>query len=328
MPHALSPDEKILVTGGTGFIGVHLLRALCASGSRPAALTRKRERVAKLAADVREQVRWQELDVRDGEAVQNFIQAERPDVIFHLAGTRGKGNGEESARLCAELNVRASANVLEAAKSAGVRRVILIGSADEYGRQAGPLKESLDLQPASVYGNSKAEATRLALEMFEEEAVPVVILRPFTVYGPQQPREMFVAEAIECAVNGMPFKMSEGTQKRDLIFVDDVVRALLAAASAHQVEGKVINIGSGRAESLGDVAHLIWKISESRAPLLIGARQASEQETHDTWADITQARQLLDWEPRVSLEEGLRAAIDWQIEHNKENFKSEISHFK
>ncbi len=328
MPHALSPDEKILVTGGTGFIGAHLLRALCASGSRPSALTRKREQVASLAADVREQVRWQELDVRDGEAVQHFIQAERPDVIFHLAGTRGRGSIEESARLCAELNVRATANMLEAAKSAGVRRVILTGSADEYGKQAGPLKESMDLQPTSVYGNSKAGATRLAQKMFEEEAVPVVILRPFTIYGPQQPREMFVAEAIECAVNGMPFRMSEGTQKRDLIFVDDVVLALLAAASAPQVEGKVINIASGKAESLRDVAQLIWEISESRAPLLIGARTATKQETHDTWADITQARQALDWEPRVTLEEGLRATIDWQIEHNKENFKSEISNFK
>jgi len=325
MPHALSPDEKILVTGGTGFIGVHLLRALCASGLRPSALTRKRETLKSLADDLKEQVRWTELDLRDGEAVQHFIQAERPDVIFHLAGTRGRGSQEESARLCAELNVRATANVLEAAKSAGVRRVILVGSADEYGRQAGPLKESLDLQPTSVYGDSKAEATLLARKMFEEEAVPVVILRPFTVYGPQQPREMFVAEAVECAVSGMPFKMSEGTQKRDLIFVDDVIGALLAAASAQQLEGEVINIGSGEAESLRDVAQLIWDISGSRAPLLIGARTATEQETHDTWADITLAQQILDWEPRVTLEEGLRATIDWQRE---QNLKSEISNLK
>ncbi len=312
MPHAPSQDEKILITGGTGFIGRHLLGALCAQGYQPAALTRKLERVESLPAFERQQVRWIEIDVTDRSAVFNLIQSEKPAVIYHLAGTRGTGEAVRAKQECAELNVRATASLLEATKGTGVRRVVITGSADEYGNQAGPLKESFPVQPLSAYGLSKAEATRQALEMFERDGVPVVILRPFTVYGPRQPRRMFVAAAIECAVNGLQFEMSEGTQRRDLIFVDDVVRALLAASGAPEIEGRVINLGSGKAVRLRDVAQLIWQLSDTRAPLDIGARPASAGEMQDTWADITLAHQLLDWQPRVSLEEGLCRTIEWQ----------------
>lgn len=326
MPHAPSHDEKILVTGGAGFIGRHLLEALCALGHRPVALARKIEKVESLSTNVRDGARWAELDITDADALRDFIRAESPSVIFHLAGTRGKGGNARND--CAELNFRATANLLEAAK--GARRLILIGSAEEYGDHFGPLTESLPLEPVSDYGKSKAEATRLALKMFETEACPAVILRPFTVYGPHQPPQMFVASATRCAVNGLPFEMSGGTQRRDLVYIDDVVRALLAAASVPGLEGKVINIGSGWAEGLREIARLIWQISESRAPLHAGARPASTNEMQETWADIALARKLLDWEPRISLEDGLRATIEWQRERKRSDTEEqkEISNLK
>ncbi len=316
MPHA-SPFEKILVTGGAGFIGQHLLRALVEAGHHPAALTRNAGKLEKLAPDLRAQVRWLELDLLSYETVHKLISAEKPSHIFHLAGTRGVGNAVGANDSCDEINVRATGHLLESLKGAGVERVVMTGSADEYGRQSGQLSESQPLQPVSAYGISKAVATGLARMLYETENFPVVTLRPFTVYGPQQPRRMFVAEAIECAVSGVPFRMSEGVQKRDLVYVDDVVRALMLAASAPEVEGKIINIGSGCARRLLDVARLIWSLSESRAPLLIGERPATPDETHDTWADITLAQKLLNWKPRTSLEDGLRATIEWAREDGK-----------
>jgi nucleoside-diphosphate-sugar epimerase len=306
-----SSFKKILVTGGAGFIGQHLLAGLVAAGHQPTALTRSVSKVENLSSVLRERVRWHELDLLNQEAVRELVKAERPSLLFHLAGTRGKGAGEEAQTACQKLNVEATATLLESAKASGVERVIIVGSAEEYGRQAGQLKESLPMTPVSAYGISKAVATRLAREMFEAENFPVVILRPFTVYGPSQPRYMFVAAAIGCAVGGQPFRMTEGVQRRDLVYVDDAVRALMLAASVPQLEGRSINIGSGRAETLLDIARLIWRLSESRAPLLVGERVATPDETHDTWADITLARELLNWEPRVSLEDGLRATIEW-----------------
>jgi nucleoside-diphosphate-sugar epimerase len=316
VPHA-SSSEKILVTGGAGFIGQHLLRALVAAGHHPTALTRDAGKVEKLSPDLRAQVRWVALDLSDGAAVRDLINAERPATLFHLAGTRGVGHEAGAAALCEEINVRATLDLLRSTKGAGVERVVMTGSADEYGRRAGQLRESQPLQPVSAYGISKAKATRLARALYETENCPVVILRPFTVYGQQQPRGMFVAEAIECAVGGQPFRMSEGLQRRDLVYVSDVVRALMLAASAPEIEGEVINIGSGHALRLLDVARLIWKLSESSAPLLVGERPATPFETHDTWADITLAGQLLDWKPRTSLEDGLRATIEWAREVKK-----------
>jgi nucleoside-diphosphate-sugar epimerase len=194
--------------------------------------------------------------------------------------------------------------------SSGVARIVLIGSAEEYGNQRGPQQESSSPQPTSVYGNSKAIATANALKMHKERGCPVVIVRPFTVYGPDQPIEMFVAEAVDAAVRGTEFRMSEGYQKRDLVFVEDVVTGVIAAATVPNIEGQIINLGSGAAHSLRDVAQRIWEIARARSLLMIGARNAQPEELYDTWADITLARQLLNWTPSVSLNTGLERTID------------------
>ena len=313
------PFERILVTGGAGFIGQHLLRALLALGHQPLSLTRSLGRVEDLAHDLRDEARWVELDLLNHKAVGALLGAERPTIIFHLAGTRGMRDDDSALADCLELNVDATRNLLENARDSGVARTIITGSADEYGRQSGQISETHPLQPTSSYGISKAEATRVAQALYENEKCPVVILRPFTVYGPLQPQGMFVGEAIECAVSDSPFRMSSGLQKRDLVYVDDVVRALFLAARAPLLDGKIINIGTGRAEQLLDVARLIWKLSETSAPLLVGERPATTHETHDTWADNSLARQLLNWEPQVALEDGLRTTIEWmrRVQHTK-----------
>jgi nucleoside-diphosphate-sugar epimerase len=314
MPDAPS-FEKVLVTGGNGFIGQHLVRALVERGCRPLVLTRAAE-PCDAVDSLKDHLRRVQLNLLEREAVRDFLLAERPNVIFHLAGTRRCDEGESAAVACAEMNVYATVRLLDEARRAGVERVIIMGSADEYGNQPGPLHESLPLRPVSAYAISKAAATNLAQAMRAMDNCPVVVLRPFSVYGPRQPGHMFVAEAVGCAVEGLPFRMTHGRQQRDLVYVDDVVRALLASARAPGIEGQVINIGSGRPVPLRDVAALIWRLSESRAPLLIGARPAPAEETHDTWADISLARRLLDWEPQVELESGLRATIQWARENS------------
>jgi nucleoside-diphosphate-sugar epimerase len=304
MPHALS-HKKLLVTGGAGFIGRHLVRELCALGHSPVAVTRSLDRIDRDLGDL-DNVRWVEADLCSSEQVTALLQAEQPDVLFHLAGNR---LGESDKRT--DSNLLSAANLFEASRDSSIKRIVILGSASEYGDQLGPLNEKLPARPSSAYGISKAVVTKTALAMFEENGLPVVILRPFTVYGPHQPAEMFVAEATHCAVNELPFRMSAGTQQRDFVFVDDVVAAIIASASAAELEGKIINIGSGQARKLRDVAELIWRISETKAPLLIGERPASESDMHDTWADITRAQELLDWSPRTSLEDGLRTTIEW-----------------
>jgi nucleoside-diphosphate-sugar epimerase len=304
MPHALS-HKKILVTGGAGFLGRHLVRELCSLGHSPVAVTRRLDRLDRDLSDL-ENVRWVEADLSSLEQVTALLRAEQPEVLFHLAGTRVAEKYQRG-----DSNIVSGTNLFAASRDSSVKRIVILGSASEYGDQPGPLSEDVPVRPSSAYGISKSVVTGTALTMFEEYGFPVVILRPFTVYGPHQPAEMFVAEATHSAVNGLPFKMSAGTQKRDLVFVDDVVAAIVASSSAAGVEGKIINVGSGQARRLRDVAELIWQISDSKAPLLIGERPASESDMHDTWADISRAKELLNWAPQTSLEDGLRRTIEW-----------------
>ncbi|MGB7922116.1 MAG: NAD(P)-dependent oxidoreductase [Pyrinomonadaceae bacterium] len=322
MPNAPSFD-KVMVTGGGGFIGQHLVRALVQTGCRPVVVTRRSAPCDALRR-LEDGFRHEQLNLLEDESVRDFLRVERPTVIFHLAGTRRSDDGQNSSVACAEMNVSATVRLLDEATRAGVERVVIMGSADEYGDQQGALHEGLPLLPASAYAISKAAATRFAQAMHANDGCPVVVLRPFSVYGPWQPEHMFVAEAVACAVEGLPFRMTHGRQRRDLVYVDDVVRALLACARAPGIEGEVINIGSGRALPLRDVAALIWQLSESRAPLLMGARPAPAAETHDTWADITLARRLLRWEPQVEVESGLRATIQWARERSSSHEASHV----
>lgn len=294
-------DKGLLVTGATGFIGSHLVRELIKAGHRPTLLARSHK--PTLIAEFGDRVRWLFGDLADADTIAEAIQKERPAMIFHLAGSRDSN--------CSELNFMATKRLLDAASRINPRRIIIMGSAEEYGKGSAPFSEEHPLNAESPYGIWKAAATCYALMLHRLRGCPVIVIRPFTVYGPGQPRNMFIAEAIDCAIRNVEFKMSSGEQKRDLVFIDDIVHGLMAAASAPNIEGKVINLGAGRPVRLKDLAKLIWRLSGSKAPLAIGARNTKPHELYDLWADITLARQLLGWEPRIDLETGLRITIDF-----------------
>ena len=306
MPPIL-PADRFAVTGATGFLGSHVVRALVERGCAPVLMSR--------SARAAEGLRAVPFDLRDPRSVTDAVRAVRPDVVLHLAGTiAGRAASAAAARECAEVNIDGTLRLLEAAQESGARRIVLLGSALEYGNQPGPLHEGLPLQPATAYGISKAAASLFAQALFRSSACPVVVLRLFTVYGPGQSPEMFVAEAIDRALDGEPFRMSQGTQRRDLVFVGDVVEAILAAAAAPGADGEIVNVGSGQALPLQDVARRIWRLSGTAAPLLIGALAAAPVQLHDTWADVTRARRVLGWQPRTDLDSGLRATIESQRE--------------
>lgn len=309
----LAPSfEKIVVTGGTGFIGRHLLEVLVAGGHSPVVIVRRLDQTNDLPEFLKERVSLVELDLVDSDAVSRVIEVERPSLLFHLAGTKGTDDENRNAALtCRELNVDATLHLLEVATRAGAGRIIITGSAEEYGKQTGPFDETHLLKPTSDYGKSKADATRLALELYERIKCPVVILRLFTVYGPHQPQGMFVSDAIASAVNNVSFSMSEGLQQRDLVYVDDVTSALIAAATMPGIEGKVFNLGSGRPVRLLDLAHMIWNISNTSAALKVGSRGRKSDEMQVTWSDSSLALKDLGWSAKVDLEAGLRATIEW-----------------
>ncbi|MEO6392407.1 MAG: NAD(P)-dependent oxidoreductase [Pyrinomonadaceae bacterium] len=313
MPNTLAL-ERILVTGGSGFIGQHLLRALVALGNRPIATTRSLKGV-RIADDLKTTVDWVEVDWIDPNSFAELNWEPGPVSVFHLAGVRVPDSVENAYERNWQGNVVVTENLLQALHQRwDLERFVALGSAEEYGEIELPMKETSLAQPVTSYGRSKARMTAMVKEWHRDAWVPAVVLRPFSVYGPGQPRQMFISQAIDHAVAGEDFAMTEGQQRRDLVYVSDVVSALLSVRPGCPVDrfgGHDINIGSGESRSLRQVAQMIWLLSGTEAELQIGARPAPPEELHDTWADISRARELLNWEPRVDLATGLRATIEW-----------------
>lgn len=290
--------DRVLITGGAGFIGRHLAAELRRHGAQVLITARPQASPSDSSALA--------IDVRDAAAVARLLDSVRPSAVFNLVGRRPQSSTEDPEETI-ELNVIAAMRVVRESARVGVARVVLVGSAEEYGDQSMPVSEDAPLDPRTIYGAAKAAMTLHALALHRSTGAPVTVVRPFSVYGPGAPTQMFVAEAMDRASRGLPFEMTEGTQRRDLIHVDDVVSGLIAAVRSPQAVGEVFNLGSGVSHALRDVAHAIWRISEAGGDLRIGVRAPPPGDLKETRARIDKAERVLGWRPRLELEDGLRA---------------------
>lgn len=308
-----TPTDRFLVTGGTGFIGRYVVRRLLAAGHRPV-VTHFGGPSADLGLPPA--VELVELDLRDRVRLTEVVRSADPTVVMHLAGVTGQA--DPTGQLCDEINFRSTCFLLDSLVGRDLKSVVLLGTAGEYGSHKIPFREDMPDAPRSQYALSKSKANRYALDRWRLEQLPVTILRPFSVYGIDQPRNRFLAQLIYNAVRDLEFKMSEGTQHRDFVHVEDVADAILMAASSPTTAGRIINIAGGRGHRLADVAQATWRYCGANAELLkIGALEAIGDDAFDSVADITTAAELLNWRPsRVFLDGlepggGLIEMIEW-----------------
>lgn len=288
---------KIIVTGGAGFIGSHVVDALAAGADVhivDTLATGKREYVNPAAT-------LHEVDIRDFENLAPvFKGAER---VFHLAALPRVQPSIQDPRTTNEVNVTGTVNVLVAARDAGVKRLVYSASSSAYGDQDKlPFTEDMEPHPISPYALQKyigESYARLFSELYDLETVS---LRYFNVYGPRIATEgayaLAVGRFLEQRSKGQPLTIvPDGTQSRDSTHVRDIVRANLMAAESSRVgRGEVINIGGGDDHTVLELAELIGGPTVFIEPRV---------EPKRTRADITKAKELLGWEPRVSFEEGI-----------------------
>jgi UDP-glucose 4-epimerase len=299
--------HRILVTGGTGFIGTHLVHRLEQAGIAYTGVSHVAPAPTGAGG------RWTRVDLNDAAAVDAMVAEEQPDVVFHLAGVLGADRSLAFAERAVQGNFLASHHLLTAlGRSAQPQRIVLTGSSEEYGRQDSlPMTEDMSARPASPYSASKAAVTQFALLYHELHALPVVVLRPFVVYGPGQRPPMLVPALMHALARGEPFAMTEGRQTRDFVYVDDVVAALIAAAVAGDAAGEVFNVCSGEERSIREVAELCARLAGAAdGALLIGAVTYRLNEVWRLVGSNEKAHRVLDWSPRVRLEEGLRRTWD------------------
>ena len=309
-------SKKVLVTGGSGFIGRSVLRKLVARNVKPAVLLRNIN--SDFAEKYRTSIEAIELDLLNSEMLEEIVRKCKPNVIIHLAGSVGK-NGE-SADALNQLNYEVTKNLLKAAREISAEKIVITGTADEYGASPAPQSENTLENPDSDYAISKHRAVEYARSMFKKHRLPVVILRPFTVYGTEQPEKMFLAQALRSASGNLEFEMSAGRQKRDLIFVEDAADAIITASKARNIAGETFNVGGGQAIALRDLAEMIWRLTGADRRLLkVGARTAPAADLHDTQADISKIKKILNWQPKISLEQGIKTIIERAVQKREAN---------
>jgi UDP-glucose 4-epimerase len=274
---------KAVVTGGKGFIGTHLTNSL-----------------RELGVDVAV-VDLPECDIRKPETLKSAFEGAQ--YVFHLAALPRVQYSIEHPVETHETNVTGTLNVLLAARDAGVKKVIYSASSSAYGDQdTMPLRENMLPKPKSPYGLHKYVGEHYMRVFSEVYNVPTVSLRYFNVYGPGASAEgayaLVIAKFLKQRMEGKAMTITgDGKQTRDFTHVRDIVKAnLLAAESENVGKGEVINIGAGNNASVNRVAELIGGPVE-----YVPARL----EPHDTLADNSKAKELLGWEPTVTLEEGI-----------------------
>jgi nucleoside-diphosphate-sugar epimerase len=322
--------DSVLVTGGTGFVGSHLVRRLAETGRRVHLLMRAGSSLWRLE-DVAPRVTLWQGDLMDLASMKRCMLGSRPGIVFHLAGsTAGRRWTEDMGVVDAsiDVNLRGTMALMRALQETDspVRRVIRTGSLFEYGLGPLPFDEGQRELPVSPYSASQV-ATMAFLQAAIRSGIrlPVVTLRLGWVYGPGGPPEFFVASLIMHCLEGRDFGMTNGEQKRDLVYVEDVVDACLMASTTECPAGEIINIGGGRAYPLREVAEMILQKTGTGVSLNIGALPERVGDVGDAYCDNGKAKRVLGWSPRTTLDDGLDRTIAWYSEHRNRMRKRAVT---
>jgi UDP-glucuronate 4-epimerase len=307
---------RALVTGCAGFVGSHLVESLLGDGHAVHGVDCFNDNYD--GADKRANLAWAferdefRLSADDLALADAGALLADCDVVFHLAAEPGVRSswGKRFDRYLHN-NVAATQRLLEASRHTPKRRFVYASSSSIYGHAAElPTHEDATPKPFSPYGVTKLAAEQLCRLYHANHGVDTVALRFFTVYGPRQRPDMAFRRFCEAAVAGEPIVIyGDGRQTRDFTYVDDVVAALRAAATAPDVGGRVFNVGGGSRASLIDALELLAELTGR--PLDVRNSERESGDVMHTGADIDRARSMLGFDPSTDLKEGLRAELEW-----------------
>lgn len=320
---------KALVTGADGFIGSHLTELLLNEGYEVRALSQYNSfnNWGWLEGINRQGLEIVCGDVRDSSFCREI--AEGCDIIFHLAALIAIPYSYVAPESYVDTNIKGTLNICQAARAAGVKRLIVTSTSEVYGTAIEvPIPETHPKQPQSPYSATKIGADALALSFHNAFELPVVVARPFNTYGPRQSARAIIPTIISQIASGMKeIKVGDLRPTRDFNFVEDTCRGFLALAKTPGIEGKEINIASGTEISMGDTLRLIAEIMGKDVNYVTDpARLRPEgSEVMRLCGDNRVITLLTDWRPRVSLREGLTRTIDWFTNlDNLRRYKADI----
>ena len=307
-------NKKVIITGGFGFIGSHLYKRLIEQNANIVIINKAESNTFRLK-DYLSEIKLYELDIREAEEVRKVILDEKPDYVFHLAayGVNAKDNDYMEA---IKTNIIGSVNILNALKKNGCEKFINIGTSSEYGNQKS--KENIALRPTNIYGSTKASSTIMLHQIAQNSNIDIVTLRPFNIFGEGEEQHKLFCEVIIKILQNEKVELTKCNQHRDYTYISNIIDGLILAAENQTVKNQIFNIASGKTHPLKYYIEKIFDISGTTSKPIYGAIPQRTDERMKQTVDITKIKKVLNWEPKISLEEGIENTINWYRENLSE----------
>jgi UDP-glucuronate 4-epimerase len=317
---------KVLVTGGAGFIGSHLCERLLSDGNRVICLDNfdnfydpniKIKNVEGITEKFSDRFKLVTGDIRNHEHLKEIFQKNKIDFVVHLAARAGVRPSITDPLLYQDVNIRGTIVLLEACKANGIKNFIFASSSSVYGEnQRVPFTEKdLDIQPISPYGATKRAGELLCYSYHHLYGMNIACLRIFTAYGPRQRPEMAIHKFARFIDQGKKIPVfGDGSSRRDYTYIDDLIEGILGVIRHHK-GFEVYNLGESQTTSLIELIRLIEEAFGKKANIEMLELQPGDVSI--TYADITKAKQILKYQPKVKMEEGIRRFVEWYKEGKK-----------
>ncbi len=313
-------QKNILVTGGAGFIGSHLVEKLLAENTWRVSVVddfndfyapeMKRANVAAFSAN--ENFQLYEVDISDAADLRTIFAANNFDVIVHLAARAGVRPSLEQPKLYAATNINGTLNLLDLAKDFGVKQFVFGSSSSVYGNNEKiPFAETDKIvQPISPYAATKAAGELLCHTYSHLYDVRTVCLRFFTVYGARQRPDLAIRKFSQLITEGRPIQVfGDGTTRRDYTFIDDIIQGVRSAIDYDRMPHEIFNLGESETVELNRLIELLEQNLNRKA--VIERRPMQAGDVAQTFADISKARELLNYNPQTKIEDGIVKFVEW-----------------
>ena len=307
--------NKFLITGASGFIGSVLLRRLIEQKQEVHLILRKESRTWRID-DLLDKVTIHISDLSNLNELNEIIQKVKPDIIYHLA-TNGAYSSQQDANQIINTNILGTWNLLQACNSINYKLFVNTGSSSEYGFKKFAMRETDIVEPASYYAVTKCAQTLLCSHIAKQENKPIVTIRPFSVYGPYEEPKRFVSTLMKTLMFNEEMNLVDPNIARDYIYIDDMVDAYLKIDELKNNSGEYFNIGTGTQSTIKETVNIAKKVTGKTAKFKWGKMENRNWDTNNWVADISKARQLLNWTPKITLEKGIMLTWSWFQTNNK-----------
>ncbi len=295
--------KKILIVGGTGFIGYHLAKESLKKNWEVSSIsTRKVKKIRFL-----KKVKYIYCDISKKQSLKK-IKNKHYDYVVNLGGYV---NHRDKKKTMASHYVGCK-NLANFFLNKKILSFIQLGSSIEYGKAKSPQKENFKINSNSLkstYGRAKLLATKYLMKQYKKNFFPVTVLRLYLAYGPKQDLNRLISITIKSCLKNKKFPCSKGVQYRDFVYIEDVVRAILYSIKNKKAKGQIINVGSGNPKKVKNIINTIKKVSKGGIPQF-GMIKLRKDEILKLYPNIRKAFNILKWKPNISFEEGIRKTIN------------------